>query len=63
MSEGEQEKQDKSDPKTLGELQRRLRNAESVVVDQQGRLHTPDDPEILSTPPQAKTVLRPQRWY
>lgn len=48
---------------SLAELKQRLDNAEPVVVDQQGRLHIPGDPQLSRTAPQAKTVLKPQRWF
>lgn len=48
---------------SLSELKRRIERAQPVVVDQEGRLHTPDDPKVATKSIQEKTVLRPQRWF
>lgn len=48
---------------SLKELKQRLNNAEPVVVGQDGRIHSPDDPEIADRPMQERTVLKPQRWF
>jgi hypothetical protein len=47
----------------LEDLKQRLSRAQEVVVDQAGKLHIPSDPSVASKPPQAKTVLKPQRWF
>ena len=48
---------------SLEELQQRLKNAQPVIVDDQGRLLNPDDPEAEKAAQKGKTVLKPQRWY
>jgi hypothetical protein len=48
---------------SLHELKQRLAKAQPVVVDQDGQLHTPDDPLVVDKPNQSKTTLRPQRWF
>jgi hypothetical protein len=48
---------------TLDELKQRLSRADEVVVDSEGKLHAPQDPSVANTPPQKKTVLKPQRWF
>jgi hypothetical protein len=47
----------------LEELKRRLSQAQEVVVGPSGQLHHPKDPKVAGTPPQEKTVLKPQRWF
>jgi hypothetical protein len=47
----------------LEELKRRLSQAQEVVVGPSGQLHNPNDPKVANTPPQEKTVLKPQRWF
>lgn len=48
---------------TLEELKRRLASAQEVVVDKDGQLHTPTDPQVAAATPQEKTVVKPQRWF
>jgi len=48
---------------SLEEIKRRVLNAQPVVVDNDGRLYTPDDPKIANQLPQDKTVVKPQRWF
>lgn len=63
MSSSSNQNQPKSPTQSLRELKQRLNNAEQVVVGQDGRIHSPDDPEIASKPMQERTVLKPQRWF
>lgn len=48
---------------TLDEIKRRMGKAQEVVVDSEGRLHTPEDPEIKEKMHQEKTTVKPQRWF
>lgn len=56
-----------SNPQTpqnsLEELKKRLERAQEVVVDGEGKIHVPNDPEIAEKSAQEKTVVRPQRWF
>lgn len=58
----QQPSQPMSPQNNLEELKRRLSQAQEVVVGPSGQLHMPSDPKVASTPPQEKTVLKPQRW-
>jgi peptide subunit release factor 1 (eRF1) len=56
--------ENRTSPQTsLEELKRRLSAAQDVVVDSNGRLHDPNNPDIATKPPQEKTVIKPQRWF
>jgi hypothetical protein len=54
---------DQSPISNLSDLKRRLANAQPVIVDQDGQLRAPEDPQVSGKPIQSKTVLRPQRWF
>lgn len=48
----------------LGDLKKRLDQSKPVVVDQDGRLHRPEDPAIAKKSQQGEaTTVKPSRWY
>lgn len=48
---------------SLEELKRRLGTAQEIVVDEKGRLHPPESPEIKDKKPDERTVVKPTRWF
>jgi hypothetical protein len=48
---------------SLEELKKRLSQAQPVEVSQDGRLNTPADPSVSTTPQDKKTTVKPSRWY
>lgn len=48
---------------SLEELKRRLGTAQEIVVDEKGRLHPPESPEIRDKRVDEKTVVKPTRWF
>lgn len=53
----------KNPQSSLADLKRRLNQAQEIVVSPDGQIHAPDDPNVTSTAPKSKTVLKPQRWF
>ena len=49
--------------RSLDELKRRLEAAQEIVVDPEGKLYTPDAPEIKDKKTEGKTVVKPTRWF
>lgn len=49
---------------SLEELKKRLDQSKPVVVDQDGRLHRPEDPAVAQKSQQGEvTTVKPSRWY
>ena len=47
----------------LQQIKRRLEKSEELVVDPDGRVHTPEEPEVANKALQNKTVVKPSRWF
>lgn len=48
---------------SLEELKRRLDGSQEIVVDEKGRLHPPESPELKDRKTDEKTVVKPTRWF
>ncbi len=50
---------------SLEELKRKLQQGQDVEVDEKGKLHLPDDPEIQKQQAEGKklTTIKPTRWF
>jgi hypothetical protein len=50
---------------SLEELKRRLEQGKDVEVDEDGKIHLPDDPELGKQQLEGKrlTTIKPTRWF
>jgi hypothetical protein len=49
----------------LEELKRRLNDAQDIQVDEEGKLHLPDEPDVKQKEMEGKqvTTIKPTRWF
>jgi len=50
---------------TLEELKRQMEKGQEIQVDQEGKVHIPDDEEVQKQIAEGKKVskVKPQRWF
>ena len=50
---------------SLEDLKRQMEEGQEVIVDQEGKLHLPDDKQVKEQMQQGKqfSTVKPQRWF